>query len=93
VRAIQFAVAFTGLRCPRGIATERLHDRAVSNGPYALALATQFLQLPLQYSQFLDAISDMPNMLVQEGIDFVALRLGSVAKREQFTNLVVGHIE
>ena len=48
VRAIQFAVALTGLRHPRGVAAERLHDRAVSDGPYALTLASQFLQLPLQ---------------------------------------------
>lgn len=93
VRPIQLAVSPTGLRYPRGVATERLHDRAVSNGPYALTLATQFLQLPLQYSQFLDAMSDMPNMLVKEGIDFVAFLLGAVAKREQFANLVVGHVE
>src|SRR5450830_201247 len=70
-----------------------LQNAAILDRLRAVALRAQTLQLRLQFLQLTDALSDVADMLVQQGIDLATVVFRRIAELQQAAHFVERHIE
>lgn len=72
---------------------EAREDAALCRGFPALALQAQRLEFHLEPAQLFNPCGHMPDVLVQQGVDFAAVFLGRILEMEQGPDLDQGHVQ
>ena len=70
-----------------------IENSAVFSVLRTAAHVTQFLELLFKQAKFLDPMRHMPNVIIQQRIDFTAALVGGIPEPQQNANLVQGHIQ
>ena len=76
-----------------GCTRQTFQDAAVLRLPCLAASGTKLLQLFLQGAQFLDALADVPDVLVQHGVHVPAVLVGRILEAPEDPDLIKQHVQ
>ena len=79
--------------CAARIDIQLLQDAAGLARQSGVAAGSQFPKLLLENLQFAEALGDVPNVFIKDGIHFAAILRRTVLKSQQDTYLVQAHVQ